>query len=109
MFRDRAARLDLSFPLEFHADGATLRGNCLNISQSGLLAAFRDPPELWTKGSLRLHFGNRNYELTARVARVQDREAGFTFSFRNDDDRQVVRAILVFAEANTHLVGLPPF
>ncbi len=108
-FKDRAARLDLSFPLEFEADGETVRGHCLNISESGLLASFPVPPELWTQGELRLHFGESAYELKARVARLHDNQAGMSFTFRGEADRTAVRTMLAFAAANTHLVGLPPF
>ncbi len=105
----RAARLDLSFPLELLADGEELPGHCQNISESGLLASFARAPELWASGDLRLHFGADVFSLPARVARLDGNNVGFSFLFRDERDRDAVRRIVAFAAERTQLVGRPPF
>ena len=106
----RAPRLDLSFPLEFReTGGSSVPGNCLNLSESGLLGVFREELDLWARGEVLLRFGQMACLVQARVARSSDREAGLAFSFRNDGERDGVRAILGEADKRTHLVGRPPF
>ena len=108
-FLDRAPRVDLSFPVEFLAEDGLLRGHCLNLSASGMLATFPQVPELWTTADLVLHFGEDSYRLPVRVARTDGRQAGLTFAFRDARDRAAVTEILAYAAANTHLVSRPPF
>ena len=108
-FQERAPRLNLSFPLEFHSEDGIFTGSCLNISESGLLAAFPLILELWSSGELHLHLGEDACTVPARVARIIDSDAGFTFLFRNQAERDAVQVILALAAARTHLVGPPPF
>ena len=109
VYAPRAARLDLSFPLELLADGEELPGHCQNISESGLLASFADAPELWTSGDLRLHFGADVFCVPARVARLDGSNVGFSFLFRDEGDRESIQRIVAFATERTQLVGQPPF
>lgn len=108
-FQQRAPRLNLSFPVTFHTGGSALRGHCLNLSESGLLAVFAEPLELWTTGELELVFEEQRALQPARVARTQDRESGMAFVFSGEAQRAFVRAMLQFAAERTHLVGAPPF
>lgn len=92
-------------------DGKIVRGRCANISESGLVATFERPLELWTDGELRLHSGQRSCKIAARVARVQDREAGLTFRITADSsDRSLhlIRALIEEARENG-ATFTPPF
>ena len=64
------------------------------MSDTGLLARFNEPPELWIDGELSLEAGSHYLSLYARVARRHDRDVGFAFCINNDNDRASV-AILV--------------
>ena len=109
-FQNRAPRLNLSFPLEFQCeDGLVVKGHCLNLSESGLLAIFDQALDLWTTGDVVLQGGDGACEVPARVARAADSEVGLAFSFRTETQRQAVRSLLALAAEKTHLVGAPPF
>ncbi len=108
-YRNRAPRLDLSFPLEFTTDEGLINGHCLNLSESGLLANFDRQLDLWTVGDLVLHYGDQQCTLVARVARADGKEAGLAFSYKSDGERQAIGKMLTFATAQTMLVGPPPF
>ena len=108
-FQDRAPRLNLSFPLQFRMGGSVISGHCLNLSESGLLGLFSEPLDLWTDGEVLLTYGGSTCQVRARVARSLESEAGLSFSFRTDAEREAVRAILKQAAATPHLVGRPPF
>lgn len=83
--QNRSERYDLNIPIEYLQEGRIVLGRCINISESGLLARFDEPLDLWTTGELRLHAGQRSCKLGARVVRVTQREAGLTFSRRSDE------------------------
>ncbi len=108
-YPDRAPRLDLSFPLVFTAADGEVAGHCLNLSESGLLGIFDQPLELWTEGSLLLHFGDDQLVIGARIARMDGNEAGLSFQFRHPGEREAVHAAVAFASHGTHLIGKPPF
>lgn len=105
----RAPRLDLSFPLEFTLGKYTVAGHCLNLSESGLLATFTHPPDLWTTGDLVLHFGESSCHLEARVARVNGFEAGFAFFYKTEAEHVAVRSMVEFAQQRSQLVVQRPF
>jgi hypothetical protein len=109
--QDRASRYDLRIPLEFIGDGCIVRGNCVNISESGLVALFERPLDLWTTGEIRLHAGRHSCKISARVARVQDREAGLAFRIGSDaSDRSLLLIRALIEEArDTGTTFTPPF
>ena len=108
-YRPRAPRLDLSLPLRFTSADGVVEGNCLNVSESGLLGSFARPLDLWMDGSLLLQFGEERTVLRARVARAMGHEAGMAFVYQDDREREAIRAVLDFASAGTYLTGKPPF
>ena len=109
-FPSRADRLDLSFPVEFRGAEGSALGSCQNISESGLLARFRRPLELWTSGDLWCNTGTMILELKVRIVRANDRDIGMIFQFRNELEREAVRTVVAFATAHTGLAGgRPPF
>ena len=107
----RARRLDLSFPLRFEGDCADASGHCMNVSESGLLARFDRPMEVWDVGELSLHFGEKVLLVRAKVARVNENEAGLAFLLRGEADRLAVEEMVAFATAKTQLHDdyKPPF
>ena len=108
-YKDRATRLDLSFPLTFTTEGEAIAGHCLNLSESGLYANFDQPLEVWTHGDLLLHFGDGTCGLAARVARTNGHEAGLAFAFKSDSERSAIRAMCDFAQRRSFLGDRPPF
>ena len=93
-YSPRATRFLLDVPISLIEDGSERIGQGINVSESGLLATFDQPPELWTDGQLLLQAGEHHLSIKARVARVQGRQAGFAFLINNDNDRATV-SILV--------------
>lgn len=96
-FQNRAQRYELRVPVEFLAEGRIVTGNCINISESGALATFEHPLELWTTGELRLHSGRSSCKISARVARVIDREVGLAFRIdaeTSDASLRVIHSII---------------
>ena len=108
-FQTRKDRLDLSFPVEFFVDGECVRGHCLNLSESGLLATFDPLLDLWTAEDIHLLTPEGTCTERARVARVQERAAKLSFCFRGEGERLRVREVLALASERTLLVGTPPF
>ena len=93
-YQQRATRFLLDVPVSLIEDGTERVGQCVNVSESGLLATFDQPPELWTDAQLTLQAGEHHLSIKARVARVQDRQAAFAFAIHNENDRATV-SILV--------------
>lgn len=110
VFQPRAERLNLSFPVTFSSDDDTVPGSCLNISLSGVSGRFVRPLDLWVTGRLSLKTGKGTVTLSARVARVIEREAGLAFILGTETEREAIRDLVAFAAANTQLTGsLPSF
>ena len=86
-----------------------MRGNCLNLSESGLLAIFDTELDLWDQGLLVLEAGEFHHTQPSRVARVNERETGLSFMFRDEAQRNAIRDLLEIAAKTPHLVGAPPF
>ncbi len=109
--RERAHRIEASFPVEFCVGGEVVQGSCINISASGLLALFDEPLDLWTVGELTLQFAGGLLGIKARVARVAGREAGFSFSLGKGDDRAAIDTAIDFARAGlrSQYVSQTPF
>ena len=105
----RASRLDLSFPVEFRQGDVRTRGSCQNISESGMLARFRAPVEVWVEGDLWCDMGIVVLELRVRTVRANDRDVGMIFQFRNETERSAVRSVVAFAATRTGLIMRPPF
>lgn len=107
--QQRAARFDLSFPLRFVVDSTEIAGHCLNLSESGLLAVFDEPLDLWTTGALHVEYGGQQCVVQARVARAGAYEAGLVFVYAGKSDHGCVQHLLGFAAQHSRLVGPAPF
>lgn len=110
----RALRAVAQFPLTYLADTRTeveVKGNCLNISESGLLADFAEAIELWTNGELLLHFGGGALGVRVRVARVNGNQAGVVFLYDGDEQRRTIAEVVASAaqemKKNGHSVAIP--
>ncbi len=90
----RATRFRLDLPIAFLADDRRHEGHSINVSASGLLAKFTEVPDLWISGKLELEAGEHYLSIHARVARLQDTEAGFAFLFDTEHDRAAVAILL---------------
>ena len=95
-FSSRAKRFPLDVPICFVEDGHRYDGQCINVSDSGLLACFRTPPELWTAGKIEMEAGEHYLDVHARVARLEDNDVGFAFQPNTDRDPAAI-AVLVAA------------
>ncbi len=99
-FQPRPHRFDLNVPLTFAADGEVVCGHCVNVSQSGMLALFDIPLELFTNGELSLTVGEYVLSIRARVARTQGKDAGLAFFLTTENDHRTVAILLEFAAAH---------
>lgn len=93
-YQERAARVELEFPLELMLEGERLIGTCENLSESGLLARFPVPLDVWTTGEVDLHFGTHLLGVRVRVARVVGLQAGLTFQCADERQRQEIRDLI---------------
>ena len=90
----RATRYELDVLVSFVGDECKHDGQCINVSDSGLLAKFDKPPELWTDGQLSLEAGAHYLSIHARVARLQGKEVGFAFSVLTDNDQSAISILI---------------
>ena len=94
----RSARYSVDLPLTFIADGVEVAGHAINVSQSGVLARFSEPLELWITGDLAMLVGEYYVTLPAKVARVQEGEFGMAFVQRTENDERAVGILMEYAE-----------
>lgn len=104
-YQNRARRIEARFRVSFAVDGAEISGNCMNISESGLLGSFSEALELWSEGELTVHFGEGALGIKARVARAMDTEAGLVFLSERAADREAIAAVIASAQAT---MGVSP-
>lgn len=105
-YRERAPRIQASFPVVFQIDDVEIAGICLNISKSGLLGNFAHSLDLWTEGELSLDFTQGIVGIKARVARSMGSEAALVFLFRGDADHRVVDIAVELAQGEMKAQGL---
>lgn len=96
-YKPRPGRFGLAVPLSFVADNVKQQGCCINVSESGLLATFARPIDIWTEGEISLLIGGYYVDIGARVARTQLPEIGFAFLIHTENDRLAIRIMLDFA------------
>lgn len=103
-YEERAPRADVRFPVEFIAGDDRIHGTCENLSESGLLAKFAVPIEIWTEGEVNLHFGTDLLGVKVRVARVIELRTGLVFQYGDEQQRQKVRDLIRMARMEGHLL-----
>lgn len=90
----RATRFHLDVVVSFVEDDRTYTGQCINVSQSGLLARFDNAPEPWSEGKVELETKEHYLNIHARVARRQGNEVGFAFSLKTENDRAGISILI---------------
>jgi hypothetical protein len=96
----RALRVAADFPLSYLAEpgvGPRIEGNCLNISDSGLLGEFAESLDLWTEGEVVVQFGGGALGVRVRVARVDGTRAGFVFLYEDSEQRRTIAEVVASA------------
>jgi hypothetical protein len=93
----RAVRSPFDSRVCFVVEGRRINGQCLNLSESGLLATFEQPLELWTRGQLTWSTAAYYLSLEAHVSRVQGNEAGLAFLIESENDRLTISLLTDFA------------
>ncbi len=105
--QQRATRFLLDIPVSLIEDGSERIGQCINVSESGVLATFDQPPELWTDGQLAFQAGEHYLSIKARVARVHGRQAAFAFLIHNENDRATIKILVASVSDRPMLEGKP--
>ena len=99
-FLYRMPRFGIDFALAFEASGGVITGRCRNLSDTGLLAVFALPLGLGMSGTIRLMPADLEIELLGRVTHADGFEAGVSFDFRSDQERQLLRAMVKAAASD---------
>lgn len=103
-FANRAERQDVLFPVVFtQGDGTKVPGTCENLSESGLLATFTAPMDIWTHGAVDLLFGVGLLGLHVRVARIDGQQAGLAFQDMDEARRSKIREVMSAARDTGYL------
>lgn len=76
--------------MSFSGNEGAHKGQCINVSDSGLLARLDNPPELWTDGQIEVETEEHFLTIHARVARRQGEEVGFAFLLNSAQDRNAI-------------------
>lgn len=93
-FAYRAPRLSLELPLEFVTASGALRGRSEDLSDTGLLVLLEEPVLTGTQGRVRLRIGALDLEFAAVVAHSELFQAGLSFCFASDRERDFMRTIV---------------
>ncbi len=93
-YQPRSTRFQLEVPVSFAVDDQKYLGQCINVSETGLLARFKDLPELWTDGRLFLESGEHYLSINARVARIQGNDVGFAFAILGSNDQETIKVLI---------------
>jgi hypothetical protein len=90
----RACRARLNVPVVFEYAGGTATGQTVDISESGILVDFDQIMDIWTTGDLSVEGEKWDLQISARVARVDGRQAAFAFRGMTSSDRERVRDLI---------------
>ena len=93
-FTDRARRVRLNLPVVFDYTGGRATGKTVDISESGILVEFDEIMDLWTTGDLSLEGDEWQLQISARVARVNGRQAAFAFRGMDSSELELVRSLI---------------
>jgi hypothetical protein len=90
-FISRAPRYRIKTPLTLHLPGGDRKGHSIDLSESGVWAAFDRGLDLWLEGRLSATLGEWNVDFGVRVARIDGLEAGLVFQGLTDKDRAIIK------------------
>jgi len=71
-----------------------VRGNSVNISESGMLVEFDRTQEVWLTGRILAQIGEWRLSTSVRVARVDGRMTAFAFQGMSDIDRTRIHKLI---------------
>jgi PilZ domain-containing protein len=77
-FIRRDPRYNIETPIVFHLPEGSVKGQSINISESGMFAAFDREIEPWLTGRLSAQFWDWHIDFSVRVARIQEHKAGWS-------------------------------
>jgi len=85
-FEYRPPRLACNIAIDFIVDGHIHRGRCLNMSATGLSAAFHEEVQPGSCGTLILRHGAHSITLAATAIHLDTGDLGLSFCFQNDEE-----------------------
>jgi hypothetical protein len=77
-------------------------GQSINISESGVWAAFDQELDIWLDGTLSAVFGQWHVDLRVRVVRTDGLMAGLMFQDLSDRDRAVIKQLIGQSTGDTY-------
>lgn len=90
----RVPRLPFELPVEYFAGGKWISGHTRDVSDTGVLVRLAEPVFSHTNGKVRLRFGTCTVEIEVRVAYTEFLEAGLSFCFGSEAERQFVQTLV---------------
>jgi hypothetical protein len=105
-FIPRETRYDLDLPVALYLFDGIASGRIINVSETGILATFHRPLDLWATGRLCAEARGTYLNIEVRVARVEGGRTGLTFRILNESDRATLREFIELAKLG--LDAAPP-
>jgi hypothetical protein len=93
----RAPRFDFRTPVVLFLPQGIMKGYSVNVSESGMLAKFDRPVDIWAEGRLSADVGEWNLSINIRVARIEGRETGLSYHIANEGDHKTIQKLIEFA------------
>lgn len=93
-FQYRLPRYSSRFTVELLRPASPVRGRCLNLSETGLLARLEHPVGPDGPCIVRLVLPSWTVDLEVELAYTDGCHSGFRFVFQSEQQRQFVRAIV---------------
>ena len=90
----RSARVSVEYPVELCIEQSDIAGFTKDVSDTGLLVRLTRPVNRGSYGKLRWRFGSLLIELDVCVVSTDFLEAGLSFRFASDSERQFIRTML---------------
>ncbi|HEV2134606.1 MAG TPA: PilZ domain-containing protein [Terracidiphilus sp.] len=87
-FQYRPRRVETGFAVDFECAGRTNQGVCWNMAETGMRAEFASAVHLGDFGQLALYHAGIVLQIDAEVTHVNGRQAGLSFRFQNDRERE---------------------
>jgi hypothetical protein len=96
-FYSRAYRFDLKMPIFLDLPEGRVKGRSLDVSESGMLAFFEQPLDVWLTGRLSAVIGGWQISINVRVARVDGRKTGLNFLVGSRGDLVTIQKLIELA------------
>lgn len=86
--------IEFPFPVVFVLESRRVTGQCLNLSDTGLMAEFVVPVAKGMHGTLHMQPAGYVLEVPVSVAHSQGFRAGLLFAFANAEQQQMIEALV---------------